>query len=96
VSSSPTSRLDRDKGEGHDDGAVEDADTDATLASSIEDDLSIQIYCGLPATLQLIKTAPSILGVVLSFDRALFSVSLKRGAPHSTIEFVSLIRPTLV
>jgi len=35
MSLSPTCRLDR----GHDDGAIEDADTDATLASSIEDDL---------------------------------------------------------
>ena len=34
MSSSPTSRLDR-----HDDGAIEEADTDATLASSIEDGL---------------------------------------------------------
>jgi hypothetical protein len=39
MASSPTSRLDRDEGEGHDDGAIEDANTDATLASSIEDDL---------------------------------------------------------
>ena len=37
MSSSPTCRLDRDEGEGHDDEAIEDADTDATLASSIED-----------------------------------------------------------
>jgi hypothetical protein len=39
VSSSPTCRLGRDEGEGRDDGAIEDADMDATLASSIEADL---------------------------------------------------------